>query len=257
VHGFVDIHSHILYGLDDGAKTLEQSVAMLEMARDSGTTDIVATPHANVNYAFQPDVIAARVAELNASVPGITIHRGCDFHLQIDNIEDALAHPRKYTINGHGYLMVEFPTVTVFPDTERLFEQLLDAGMRPIITHPERQVFLQRKPELLAAWVDAGCALQVTAASFMGLFGPRPQAAARELMRRRLVHVVASDAHDENRRTPDLRPAYEALCAEWGEDDVRPLFVDNPRAVLTGDDMPFVGLPVPPPIRPWWQFWRG
>src|SRR5688572_26528036 len=105
---------------------------MLEMARDAGTTDIVATPHANVHFAFNPDVIEARIAELNATVPGITVHRGCDFHLQIDNIEDALADPRKYTINHSGYLMVEFPDVTIFPGSDGVFEQLLGAGMRPV-----------------------------------------------------------------------------------------------------------------------------
>lgn len=256
MEGFVDIHSHVLYGLDDGAQTLEQSIAMLELARASGTTDIVATPHANVHYVFRPDVIEAQLAELSASVPGITVHGGCDFHLQLDNIEDALANPRKYTINHRGYLMVEFADVTVFPNPDGVLGQLLDAGMRPIITHPERHSFLQRQPDLVASWVDAGSAVQVTAASFVGLFGPRPKAAAEELMRRGLVHVVASDAHDEQWRTPDLRPAYEALCAQWGEAEVRPLFVDNPRAVLTGDEMPFRGLPAPLPARRWWKFWR-
>src|SRR5262249_34327475 len=134
--------------------------------------------------------------------------------------------------------------------------RLMDAGMRPVITHPERNASLQRQPEKLARWVDAGCAVQVTAASFVGLFGPKVKAVADDLMRRQLVHVVASDAHEERVRAPNLRPAYEMLSAAWGEDVVRPLFVDNPRAALIGDEMPFVGLPAPPSPRRWWQVWR-
>ncbi len=105
---FIDIHSHVLYGLDDGAKTREESVKMLELARAAETTDIVATPHANGQYVFNPELIDERIAELSAHVD-IRIHRGCDFRLQFDNVEDALAHPEKYTINHNGHLLVEMP----------------------------------------------------------------------------------------------------------------------------------------------------
>src|SRR5438093_8548781 len=96
--GYVDIHSHILYGVDDGAQTLDESLEMLELARSAGTTDIVATPHANAEYGFNPELIGQRIAELRGHVD-LRIHSGCDFHLQFDNINDAVAHPEKYTIN--------------------------------------------------------------------------------------------------------------------------------------------------------------
>lgn len=254
--GFVDLHSHVLHGLDDGARSLDQSVAMLTLARDGGTTDIVATPHANGRYRFRPDAIEERLAELNGRVPGITVHRGCDFHLQVKNIDDALDDPQKYTINGRGYLMVEFPDTTIFPTSQEILGELLDAGMRPVITHPERNDYLQRHPEVLARWIEDGCAVQVTAASCVGLFGARPKAVALELIARNCVHVIASDAHDHQMRTPDMRPAYQALVKAFGEDRIRPLFVDNPRAALVGDDMPHVSSPTFGPARRWWQFWR-
>ncbi|HLK19825.1 MAG TPA: CpsB/CapC family capsule biosynthesis tyrosine phosphatase, partial [Bryobacteraceae bacterium] len=104
----IDIHSHILWGLDDGARNRDESIAMLRMAAEGGTTDIVATPHANVRYAFQPELIRERIAELALESEGLPkIHQGCDFHLSYDNIQDALAFPSKYTINGLGYLLVE------------------------------------------------------------------------------------------------------------------------------------------------------
>src|SRR6266700_1436516 len=106
----VDIHSHILWGLDDGAETFEESIAMLELAAASGTTDIVATPHANSRYRYQPDVVDQRIVEAAASVSGkLRIHRGCDFHLSFDNVQDAMENPSKYAIKGGSYILVEFP----------------------------------------------------------------------------------------------------------------------------------------------------
>jgi protein-tyrosine phosphatase len=252
--GFVDIHSHILYGLDDGARTLEESREMLQLAAASGTSDIVATPHANGTYAFAPDVIAQRITELSAEAP-VRIHRGCDFHLQFDNIQDAIAHPDKYTINHHAYLLVEFPDVTIFANTEQILLQLLDAGMIPIITHPERNDRLQRRIDDLARWVEMGCCVQVTAGSCTGTFGKQARRCAETLMQRGLVHFIASDAHDCRRRTPALDRAYAALGEQWGEDAIHPLFDDHPRAVLTGDAF---DVELAPPVlrrRKWYQFW--
>lgn len=253
--GFIDIHSHVLYGIDDGAATVDESVAMLELARARGTSDIVATPHANGRYRFDPDLVDRRIAELSALVPGIRIHRGCDFHLQIDNIEDALAHPGKYAINQQSYLLVEFPELSVFVDPEGVLLRLLDAGLVPIVTHPERNGPLQRRLDDLARWVESGCYVQITAGSCTGVFGKTVQAAADRLLDRGLVHFVASDAHDCRHRPPDLRDAYARLSKRWGEDAIAPLFEDNPRAVLTGDP---IDVAYAPPVRrrKWYEIWK-
>jgi protein-tyrosine phosphatase len=251
--GYVDIHSHILYGLDDGAKTLEDSVAMLELAASAGTTDIVATPHANGQYAFDPELIDQRIAELSAGAT-VRIHRGCDFHLQFENIQDALAHPEKYTINHKVYLLVEFPDITTFAGTERMLSRLLDGGMIPIITHPERNDALRRRLDDLARWVEIGCYLQVTAGSCTGTFGKQARACAERLMKRGLVHFIASDAHDCRYRSPSLSGAYSALAEQWGADAIHPLFVDNPQAVLSGDTIEFEFQPQDK-RRKWYQFW--
>lgn len=253
--GFVDIHSHILYGLDDGAKTLDDSVEMLRIAAAGGTTDIVATPHANSQYRFDPDRIGRRITELSAHTD-VRIHRACDFHLQPDNIMDALAHPTKYTVNGGAYLMLEFPSVTIFPNTDEILLQLLDAGIVPIITHPERNGPLQRRLHDIARWVELGCYVQVTAGSCTGTFGRAAQACADALLRRGVVHFIASDAHDCTRRPPNLRPCYELLAQAWGEEHIRPLFDDNPRAVLTGDPIEYEFQPGDARPRRWYQFWR-
>jgi protein-tyrosine phosphatase len=252
--GFVDIHSHVLHGLDDGAKTLEDSVEMLQLAEAGGTTDIVATPHASGRYAFRPDLIEQRITELQPLV-SVRIHRGCDFHLQADYINDALAHPTKYTINQRGYLLVEFPELSIFSSTDEILLQLLDAGLVPIMTHPERNAQLQQKLPDIARWIELGCYVQVTAGSCTGTFGRQASTFAAALVERGLVHFIASDAHDCSRRSPSLREAYDYLSKKWGEERIRPLFVENPQAVLTGEAIDVDLGPAAATRRKWYQFW--
>jgi protein-tyrosine phosphatase len=253
----IDVHSHILRAMDDGAATLEESLAMVRLAAECGTTDIVATPHANTRYAFDPELLERCIAELSAASGGVPrIHCGCDFHLSYDNIQRALAEPTRYTINHRSYLLVEFSDLVIFNSTNEVFQQLGAAGMIPVITHPERNALLQQRLEKLAEWTAAGCLLQVTAQSLLGRFGPRAREFALELMRRDLVHVVASDAHDCQDRPPRLDEAYQYVMAKFGEPRARQLFVSNPQALLDGQP-----LSVPPPERAaprkWYQFWSA
>ena len=254
-YGFVDIHSHILYGLDDGPETVAESLELLDRAAGSGTTEIVATPHANSRYPFRPELVDERIVELQAVSP-ITIHKGCDFRLQFDLINDALQNPTKYTINNRSYLLVEFPDLSGYSHVDDMLAGLVDRGMTPIITHPERNRQLQRQLDAIVRWVELGCFVQVTAASCTGQFGRDAGRCVDALMRRGVVHFVASDAHDVDHRPPALQPAFAVLAARWGEDAVRPLFVDNPRAVVEGE-------PLDVPVRPrgirrrrWYEVWR-
>jgi protein-tyrosine phosphatase len=251
--GYTDIHSHILYGMDDGAKTLEESLGMLKLAADTGTTDIVATPHVNGQFEFDPELLDERIAELSAR-SSVRIHRGCDFHLEAENIEDALANPAKYMINNNGYLLAEFPDLSIFASTDEILSDLIGAGMTPIITHPERNGHLQQRLNDIAKWVELGCVVQVTAGSVTGRFGKRAKTCVDQLMERRLIHFVASDAHDLQHRPPSLREAHAAMSRKWGAERVDPLFVDNPRAVLGGEqiDVDFVPYAA---TRKWYQFW--
>lgn len=252
----VDIHSHILPGVDDGSPTLETSVAMLEMAAADGTTDIVATPHANHQYAFQPLVIEDKIRDLTAQMGDrIRIHRGCDLHLSFDNIQDALANPKRYTINHRNYLLVEFSDMLIPRTTGEVFFRMLSAGMVPIITHPERNGLLHTRIEMLQAWVESGCLLQVTALSFLGRFGKQAKTFSDELMRRGLVHIVASDGHDARHRPPTLREACDYVSRTYGSNVAERLFVTNPMATLVGDPIIQQEPAVPEPKKPWYRFW--
>jgi protein-tyrosine phosphatase len=237
----VDIHCHILPGLDDGPETLEQSIAMVKVAHAAGTTDIVATPHSNPSYTFDPELIALKIAELErATDSAVRLHTGCDFHLSATNIQDALLHPTKYTINHLAYLLVEFADFSIPPSTGEIFDRLRSAGMLPIITHPERNALLQERPDEIRSWVERDCLVQVTAQSFLGRFGKRARAFSEKLLRDGLVHIVASDAHDAADRTPSLLEAYAYVATNFGETQAQALFVRNPEAVLRGG-----------PVEPW------
>jgi protein-tyrosine phosphatase len=251
----VDIHSHILPGLDDGAQTIEESLEMLRIAAAGGTTDIVATPHANSEFAFQPDRIAEKLAELNAASPAVRIYTGSDFHLQYENIQDAIEHPAKYTINQKNYLLVEFSDMLIFNTTSDIFYQLRSAGMVPIITHPERNWLLQKRFDELGQWVMEGAKIQVTAQSLHGRFGRRAKEFAEKLMKAGLVHFIASDAHGTQDRTPDLRQAFEYVTGKYGRERAEQLFVTNPRAVLHGERLEEIDPPQPESARKWYRFW--
>jgi protein-tyrosine phosphatase len=231
----VDIHSHVLSGMDDGAFTVEQSLAMLEIARESGTTGIVATPHCNPQYAYQPELVDRAIADLNARAGGKPkIYRGCEFHLTFDNINLLERQPSAYTIDGRQYLLIECPDSHVGNYTEPVLERLLHGGLIPIVTHPERNPMLQRKIDRIEAWVELGCLVQVTALSITGAFGGPARTASAQLLDRGLAHVVASDAHDRLRRHPDLRQAYAAVQSRYGAAAAELLFEVNPGRIVEG-----------------------
>jgi protein-tyrosine phosphatase len=250
----VDIHSHILPGLDDGAKTLEDAVAMLRLAVEAGTTDIVATPHANLQFAYDPERIGRKIAEVQAAAgPAPRIHRGCDFHLTLENIQDALDHPGKYTINGKRYLLVEFSELLIPRTTQDIFDRLLNAGLTPIVTHPERNALLHTRLEQLQSWVENGALVQVTAHSLLGTFGRTVKSVATELMNRNLAHFIASDAHDTKHRPPVLREAYQQVEKTWGPERAEALFVSAPRATLTGEPIMALEAAAARPKRKWYR----
>jgi protein-tyrosine phosphatase len=253
----VDIHSHVLFGMDDGARLLEDSLAMVRMAAEHGTTDLVATPHANPQSRFEPEVIAERLRQIEEGCGGaLKLHTGCDFHLSFDNIHDALANPRKYTIAQKNYLLVEFSDLLIFHNTAEIFRWLLDAGMIPVITHPERNALLRLKIDKIAEWVAEGVRVQVTAQSLTGDFGKRAQSFSRELLKQGLLHVIASDGHDCVQRPPVMDSAYRWLEKEYGKPLAETLCVTNPRATLTGDPMMPADIAGASGSRTWYQFWR-
>lgn len=249
----VDIHSHIVWGLDDGARTNEMSLAMLQMAADSGTTDIVGTPHANDQYPFEPAILAERQAALQAQIGDrIRIHTGSDFHMQFDNIQKALRDPARFSINGLGWLLVEFSDAMILPNTEDIFSQLQNRGLGIIVTHPERNSLLRKDCKRLRRWVDNGIFLQITGGSLLGVFGAEAKESSQELLSANLAHFIASDAHDLNFRSTRLDIVKKLIAGRYGESYAHALLELNPRAVIEGRAIPYGPLSVPKRRR--WLF---
>ncbi len=232
----IDLHSHVLPGLDDGAPDEATAIAMCRAAAESGTTDLVLTPHCNNRYPFDSERAEEARQELQTAVGGlINLHRGCDLYLSMQNIEAALSDSARFTINGHNYLLVEFSDELLFQGTAEVFERFRSVGIVPVITHPERNRHLRRNLRRLARWIQRGCLIQVTAQSLQGQFGERAQEAAVRMMDARLVHFIASDGHNLDGRPPVLMSAYEFVADRWGDQEADRLFIDNPWAALWGD----------------------
>ena len=234
-----DIHHHLLYGLDDGPRDIEASVAQARMAAEDGITHIVCTPHASSSFPFRPEENARRVAEISERMGGaVTLGLGCDFHLSYDNIEDALANPSKYTVNGGQYLLIEFPDFGIPPQITEAMYELRVHGLTLVITHPERNPTLQTRPAMLADWLRAGHLIQVTAGALDGKFGRTAQRTANELLAKHWVHFLATDAHDTERRPPKLRAAHELVARSYGRDYADLLCIANPKAVFNNAELP-------------------
>ena len=231
----IDIHSHLLPGLDDGAKSWDMTLKMCHLAIRDGITHIVATPHADDTYVYSRDRVQDLVTELgNKMGDQLAFSVGCDFHFSFENIEDAIAHPRRYTIATTQYLLVELSDYGIPPQVSDSLLRLQAAGMIPIITHPERNAILQRRPERVLEWVGAGCLTQVTASAVTGFWGDTARRVAMWLLENDAVHVLASDAHDDKHRRPILSEARAAVSKLSGAGVARTLVQDNPQAIVNG-----------------------
>ena len=219
-------------------------VAMCRAAAADGITHMVATPHANDRYHYDRHYLQGLVAHLQGLIgdpPKIIL--GCDFHLSIDNIQDALVNPGRYVIGDTRYLLVEFSNYSVPQQTTDSFLKLGDCGLTPIITHPERNPILRESPQRVAEWAEQGFIIQMTGSALTGFWGERTRRAALWLLERQAVHVLATDAHDTEKRIPILSTARDAAAEICGEDVAEALVETNPRAIISNQPLPYFPRP--------------
>jgi len=241
----VDIHSHILPEVDDGPKSWDISVAMCRAAVADGITHQVATPHANDRYPYDREYLQGLLAHLQQLVgdaPKLSL--GCDFHLSYENIQDALAHPARYVIEGTRYLLVEFSNYSVPQQTTDSFLKLGDCGITVIITHPERNPILRESLQRVVEWAEQGCVIQMTGSALTGFWGERTRRAAQWLLERQAVHVLATDAHDMEKRVPILSTSRDAAAEICGAEVAEALVELNPRAIITNQPLPYFPRPL-------------
>ncbi len=273
----IDLHSHILYGLDDGPETMDESIQMCRISYRDGVRTIVATPHTlNGEYQNGRSTILAKVKELNEALKQFGVQSSefgvnqsthlpfklspSSFDLKIDpmtqlpydpmtdfrilpgadvhfsnEILHQLDQGEVMTVgDGKKFLILEFPVHTISFRTEDVLFQLMARGITPIISHPERNLEIARKPARYYEMIRMGCLGQVTAMSLTGEFGPEIRGFVEKLLKKRLIHLIASDAHNVNGRPPGLTHAVREAEKIVGREEARKMVNEYPRAILKG-----------------------
>ena len=273
----IDLHSHLLPGLDDGAKTLEESVQMCWISYQDGVRTIVATPHTlNGLYFNDRETILLKVQELNETLmqcgmrnaecgiknskseiesssvnsairdprSAIRVLPGSDVRL----CENTLAHLDQGKVmtvsDSKKYLFLEFPFHGIPYQAEEIIFQIMTRGIIPIITHPERNPEIAERPQRYFEMIRMGCLGQVTAMSLTGEFGSRMRQTAERLLKKRLIHFIASDAHSTDGRPPILSEGVRAAEKIVGKEEAQKMVTEYPQAILEGRK-PNVPEPIP------------
>jgi protein-tyrosine phosphatase len=217
---------------------------MCKTAAADGITHMVATPHANDRYHYDREYLKGLVAHLQTLIgDSLKLGLGCDFHLSIDNLQDAMAHPARYVIEDTRYLLVEFNNYSIPQNITESFFQLGNCGITPIITHPERNPILRESPQRVLEWAVLSCVVQMTGSALTGFWGERVQRVAQWLLEHQAVHVLATDAHDTEKRVPILSTARTAAAEICGDEIADALVEANPRAVISNEPLPYFPRP--------------
>jgi len=234
----IDIHCHILPGLDDGARTMDEAVSMARMAAADGIRTIVASAHITPGvYDNSPDRIVAAAQAFgdrlqDEGIP-LRIVPGADVRMTPEMLDGG---GRFLCIDRHTpYFLFEFPHDLVPPGSDRLVESLRGKGWIPVITHPERNADLQRRPGKLEPFLRQGCLVQITAMSLTGGFGSTAREIAERYLKDGWVHVIATDAHDTEKRPPVLSRARDRAEALVGAGAARAMVFETPEKIVRGE----------------------
>lgn len=235
----IDLHCHILPGIDDGAKTLEDSLDMARKAISQGITHLMCTPHHNNGKYFNPaDQVIEKVAVLQQELDdcnlGLTLLEGQEVRITGTLLEDIARGEILFTDLDDTYILIEFPTGEVPAYTKQLFFNLLSQGHTPVIVHPERNAVFRKNPNDLIPFLEMGVLTQLTAPSIVGVFGKEIQKTAKQMLKHNMLYMVASDAHNLRHRNFYLKEAYEEIKKEQGQSTVVAM-QQMTKALVNGD----------------------
>jgi len=255
----IDIHCHILPGLDDGAKDWQETLDMCAIARNDGIRTIVATPHVKQGvYTPAKELILSKVAELNTlltpDTSDLTLHAlkvlpGADNAFEPDILNQLekgtavyLANPMNSTNfmnpgKSFRYVLLELPDYFLFPQVKDLIRKLREKNIVPVLSHPERIAMIQRNYKLLHEFIQAGALSQVTAMSITGEFGKEIKKLTQTLIKKNLTHIIATDAHSRDLRPPILSRAVSEVADLIGSDKAELMVQEIPQAIIEGKEV--------------------
>lgn len=232
----IDLHCHMLPGIDDGAKDLETSLAMARMAVADGITITACTPHItpgiydNTGPGIRRAVQALREVFERESIP-LKLAPGADVHLA-PNLSEGLKSGMLQSLNGSRYFLFEPPHHVAPPRLEDAVFDVMAGGWQPIFTHPERLTWIENHYQTIVNIAEAGAWMQITAGSLTGTFGKRARYWGERMIDEGLVHILATDAHNLKARSPVLSAGVQAVEAKLGAEAARDMVVTRPLAVL-------------------------
>jgi protein-tyrosine phosphatase len=239
----IDIHCHMLPGIDDGPQGLEEALEMARLAVANGITQVVLTPHI---HAGRHDNTRHGIAEaakvfqrvLHQNAIALAVRTAAEIRIgpELMALVETGEVPWLGRLDGYRLILLELPHSHIPVGSDKLVRWCLARGIRPVIPHPERNKEVIRKLERILPLVDLGCLLQLTAGAVAGGFGPLAKRRARQLLKRGCVSFLASDAHNTRHRIPDLEPGRAAAAAIVGEQGSWRLVRDNPRQILTNHE---------------------
>lgn len=241
----IDIHAHIIPGVDDGSPDMADSILMAELAVESGVDVIIATPHGNMSEGYDRQeqekehtgLIRERMRELRAEIQRrkmpLTILQGMEIFSTPDSA-DMLKEGILLPLNGTSHCLIEFDFEDSAQECTERIEEMLDIGFRPVIAHPERYTCIQHNISVAKQWISLGCQLQVNRGSIMGSFGRKPRRTVWEMLDQNMVTYIGSDAHSPYFRTTFMGDVYEVIADEFGNSTAEKLLKENAKEYLLG-----------------------
>lgn len=237
----IDIHCHILPGVDDGSGNLNDSIEMAQMAAASGIQSVVATPHCNIPDVYQnqwgpnlQELLCRLQNEILARNIPITLFAGQEVFLASDFLK-LMKEGKLISINHSRYFLVELNAYENATIALRKLQQIVAEGYVPIVAHPERYRFVQAQADMVYCMKELGCLIQINKGSLKGRFGHGAKKCAFDILRNHDADFVASDGHSQYSRTPYLEDAYEIICEHFSADYADFLLKDNPKKVLQNE----------------------
>lgn len=238
----VDLHCHLLPGIDDGSKNMEISLRLASEAVENGVTHALLTPHhMNGRYVNHKQDVIKRTVEFRQqlqehNIP-LTVFPGQEVRINGQLIDALDKDDILFADEDNRYLMLEFPDDDVPHYTNQMIFELQQRGITPIIVHPERNTKIMAHPELLYQLLQKGCLSQITASSYVGTFGKKVEDFSKKLIANGQGYLFASDAHDLPGRKYEMRQAFEKLSREYGQ-ELAERYSNNARAIINGENVP-------------------